>query len=210
MYRHDSILHHISSSMMSRNLYGLHFLQLLAFLCESHIHSLMNVLRYCNLDESQQREDSLICHSALERLSKTWELDYMSYIVLRMFENTMVVALEDPKRYRIEMAFSRGADLSPLEFVHLASSCCGMNLKIEVIESIRITMVKLLHCIRNTLPIMGPERLQEVGSYLTLEKMENIIRPFTMPAEDFPPPAIPQGFSGYFRSAGMLECLVNL
>lgn len=57
---------------------------------ESHIHSLMNVLRYCNLDDSLQREPSLICHNSLERLYKTKELDYMSYIVLRMFENTEV------------------------------------------------------------------------------------------------------------------------
>lgn len=27
----------------------------------------------------------------------------------------MQVALEDPKRFRLEMTFSRGADLSPLE-----------------------------------------------------------------------------------------------
>ena len=53
----------------------------------------MNVLRYCNLDESLQGEDSLVCQSALERLYKTKELDYMSYIVLRMFENTEVVIL---------------------------------------------------------------------------------------------------------------------
>lgn len=57
---------------------------------ESHIHSLMNVLRYCNLDESLQGEESLICQNALERLCKTKELDYMSYIVLRLFENTEV------------------------------------------------------------------------------------------------------------------------
>lgn len=61
----------------------------------------------------------------------------------------------------------------------------------------------------HTLPIMGPERLQEVGSYLTLEKMEMMIRPFAMPAEDFPPPATPAGFSGYF-SKSVLERLVNL
>ena len=53
----------------------------------------MNVLRYCNLDESLQGEDSLVCQNALERLYKTKELDYMSYIVLRMFENTEVVIL---------------------------------------------------------------------------------------------------------------------
>ncbi|KAK2417894.1 Phosphoglycerate mutase family protein [Trifolium repens] len=55
---------------------------------ESHIHSLMNVLRYCNLDESLQGEESLVIHNALDRLCQTKELDYMSYIVMRMFENT--------------------------------------------------------------------------------------------------------------------------
>ncbi|GAB2268686.1 Inositol hexakisphosphate and diphosphoinositol-pentakisphosphate kinase vip2 [Dionaea muscipula] len=159
----------------------------LYFTSESHIHSLMNVLRYCNLDESLQGEDSLVCHGALERLFRTKELDYMSYVVLRMFENTEV-ALEDPKRFRIEMTFSRGADLSPLENNDIDASW--------------------LH--EHTLPIMGPERLQEVGSYLTLEHMERMVRPFAMPAEDFPPPATPHGFSGYFSKSAVLERLVNL
>lgn len=65
--------------------------------------------------------------------------------------------------------------------------------------------------LEHTLPIMGPERLQEAGSYLTLEKMEKLLRPFAMPAEDFPPPITPQAFSGHFsRSVGVLERLVNL
>ncbi|XP_038725484.1 inositol hexakisphosphate and diphosphoinositol-pentakisphosphate kinase VIP1-like isoform X7 [Tripterygium wilfordii] len=161
----------------------------LYFTSESHIHSLMNVLRYCNLDESLHGEDSLICDNALERLHKTKELDYMSYIVLRMLEN-IEVSLDDPKRFRIEMTFSRGADLSPLEK--------NDNEAISLHQE-------------HTLPIMGPERLQEVGSYLTLEKMEKMVRPFAMPAEDFPPPSTPAGFSGYFsKSASVLERLVNL
>lgn len=61
----------------------------------------------------------------------------------------------------------------------------------------------------HTLPINGPERLQEIGSYLTFKKMEEMIRPFAMPAEDFPPPATPAGFSGYF-SKSVLDRLVNL
>ncbi|KAK4477635.1 hypothetical protein RD792_016874 [Penstemon davidsonii] len=161
----------------------------LYFTSESHIHSLMNVLRYCNLDESLKGEPSLVCDSALERLYRTKELDYMSNIVLRLFENTEV-ALEDPKRFRLEMTFSRGADSSPLE----GNDSEAVSLHQE-----------------HTLPIMGPERLQEVGSYLTLEMMEKMIRPFAMPEEDFPPPTIPQGFSGYFsKSASVLERLVNL
>ncbi|XP_071916555.1 inositol hexakisphosphate and diphosphoinositol-pentakisphosphate kinase VIP2-like isoform X3 [Coffea arabica] len=161
----------------------------LYFTSESHIHSLMNVLRYCNLDESLQGEDSLVCDNALERLLRTKELDYMSYIVMRMFENTEV-SLEDPQRFRIELTFSRGADLSPLE----KDDSGAASLRQE-----------------HTLPIMGPERLQEVGSYLTMEKMEKMIRSFAMPAEDFPPPSTPQGFSGYFsKSAAVLERLANL
>lgn len=161
----------------------------LYFTSESHIHSLMNVLRYCNLDESLQGEESLVCLSALERLFKTKELDYMSYIVLRMFENTEQVAQDDPKRFRIELTFSRGADLSPLE-----------NKDSEA---------NWLHQ-EHTLPIMGPERLQEAGSCLTFEKMEDMFRPFAMPAEDFPPPITPIGFTGYFsKSTAVLERLVN-
>ncbi|XP_022740436.1 inositol hexakisphosphate and diphosphoinositol-pentakisphosphate kinase VIP2-like isoform X1 [Durio zibethinus] len=161
----------------------------LYFTSESHIHSLMNVLRYCNLDESLQGEASLVCQTALERLYKTKELDYMSYIVIRMFENTEV-ALEDPTRFRIELTFSRGADLSPLEMKDSKAASLHQE---------------------HTLPIMGPERLQEVGSCLTLEKMQKMIRPFAMPAEDFPPSSTPAGFSGYFsKSASVLERLVNL
>lgn len=32
-----------------------------------------------------------------------------------LISNKLQVALEDPKRFRIELTFSRGADLSPLE-----------------------------------------------------------------------------------------------
>jgi hypothetical protein len=38
------------------------------------------------------------------------------FLVFLFFKKlTLQVALEDPKRFRIEMTFSRGADLSPLE-----------------------------------------------------------------------------------------------
>ncbi|KAJ1285668.1 hypothetical protein BS78_03G295200 [Paspalum vaginatum] len=139
----------------------------LYFTSESHIHSLMNVLRYCNLDESLNGEEGLVCRSSLDLLFKTQELDYMSYIVLRMFENTEV-PLEHPKRFRIEMTFSRGADISSLESGGSKASLLPDD---------------------HTMPIMEPERLQEVGSYITLDKFDKMTRPFAMPAEDFPPAA---------------------
>ncbi|KAG0463585.1 hypothetical protein HPP92_019654 [Vanilla planifolia] len=171
----------------------LHVRTRLYFTSESHIHSLVNVLRYCNMDESLQGEDSIVCHNALERLFKTRELDYMSYIVLRMFENTEV-HLEDPKRFRIEMTFSRGADLSPLEDSNTDGEAALLRQE-------------------HTLPIMGPERLQEVGAYLTLEKMEKMLRPFAMPAEDFPPLQAPQPqspYEYYSKTGSVLERWLHL
>lgn len=46
--------------------------------------------------------------------------------------------------------------------------------------------------------IMEPERLQEVGSYLTLDKFDKMTRPFAMPAEDFPPAAPSQSLAVRF------------
>lgn len=46
---------------------------------------------------------------------------------------------------------------------------------------------------------------------MTLDKLEKLVRPFAMPAEDFPPATTPQGFSGLFmKGGGVLERLVNL
>lgn len=136
----------------------------------------------------------------------------------------MQVALEDPKRFRVEITFSRGADLSPLEVKWVEPELSSTRLNSVNLLWVRVPCLTFvlnfwqrddseaiwLHQ-EHTLPIMGPERLQEVGSCLTLEMMEKMIRPFAMPAEDFPPPSIPQGFSGYFsKSAAVLERLVNL
>ncbi|KAL3676691.1 hypothetical protein R1sor_026639 [Riccia sorocarpa] len=156
----------------------------LYFTSESHIHALINVLRYCNLDESLSGESSLVSNEALLRLFETQELDYLTHVVLRMYENT-AVPLEDTKRFRIELMFSSGAAISPLQVSPRNRD--------------------------HTLPVLAPEALQEDGSYVTFDTLEKMIRPFAMPAEDFPPATIPQGFSGLFaKGGGVLERLVNL
>lgn len=62
----------------------------LYFTSESHIHSLINVLRYCHLDEKLAGQEPLISDEALHRLYETKELDYLTHIVLRLYENTEV------------------------------------------------------------------------------------------------------------------------
>lgn len=93
---------------------------------ESHIHSLINVIRYCQLDDSPKGEPGLVANEGLKRIFETKELDYLTHVVLRMYENT-AVPLDDSRRFRIELMFSSGAALSPLEvsiFVLLGLTLC--------------------------------------------------------------------------------------
>jgi hypothetical protein len=62
----------------------------LYFTSESHIHSLINVLRYCHFDDKLRDQEPLISEEALQRLYETKELDYLTHIVLRLYENTEV------------------------------------------------------------------------------------------------------------------------
>eukprot|EP00803_Ostreobium_quekettii_P004618 evm.model.scf_439.9 EVM.evm.TU.scf_439.9 scf_439:61654-74618(+) len=86
------------------------------FTSESHIHALVNVLRYCHsgLDDAQP----LVCESGLNILTNTPELDYLSHIVFRMYENQQV-PFNDPKRFRVEILFSPGAAYNPFEVMPL-------------------------------------------------------------------------------------------
>ncbi|RVW23942.1 Inositol hexakisphosphate and diphosphoinositol-pentakisphosphate kinase VIP2 [Vitis vinifera] len=175
----------------------------LYFTSESHIHSLMNVLRYCNLDDSLLGEDSLVCDNALERLYRTKELDYMS-------------SSGRPEKIPHRDDFSRGTSL--------AWGCSYTNCPSTYNRWISFLVPGLVGLGGEGMEMswvarsgggvgthaanQWPRKAAEVGSYLTLEKMEKMVRPFAMPAEDFPPPSTPQGFSGYFsKSASVLERL---
>jgi hypothetical protein len=55
------------------------------FTSESHIHSLVNILRHEHLDGK-----SLLSDEARARLDSTTEFDYLTQIVFRMYENKLV------------------------------------------------------------------------------------------------------------------------
>lgn len=114
-----------------------------------------------------------------------------------MFDN-MEVAQEDPRRFHLELTYIHGAGLSPLE-ASPRFHCATLIIHTHT------------HDRDHTLPIMGPKRLQDVDSCLTLDRLENMMCPFAMPVEDFPLVVTAQSFSGLFtKSDGALECIVNL
>lgn len=85
------------------------------FTSESHCHSLVNVLRYCQLGPEAL---GLVSEAGQQRLHDSLELDYMTHIVFRMFERKSL-ALTDPGRFRVEILFSPGAAHDPYAIVPL-------------------------------------------------------------------------------------------
>ena len=87
------------------------------FTSESHCHSLVNVIRYCQLGLGVDAE-GLVSEMGQHRLHEALELDYMTHIVFRMFERKSL-ALNDPGRFRVEILFSPGAAHDPYAIVPL-------------------------------------------------------------------------------------------
>ena len=87
------------------------------FTSESHCHSLVNVLRYCQLGLDPGAQ-GLLSEAGQRLLHANLELDYMTHIVFRMFERKSL-ALDDPGRFRVEILFSPGAAHDPYAIVPL-------------------------------------------------------------------------------------------
>lgn len=86
----------------------------LYFTSESHLHTLINVLRYCGSDKSA----SPLSDEGLAVLAEAPELCYLTQVIFRLFEDTRREA-DDPKRYRVEVLFSPGATATPMHMAEL-------------------------------------------------------------------------------------------
>mmetsp|Transcript_36118 Transcript_36118/g.91148 ORF Transcript_36118/g.91148 Transcript_36118/m.91148 type:complete len:1152 (-) Transcript_36118:379-3834(-) len=82
------------------------------FTSESHIHSLVNVLRFCHLGRSE--ENPIIGEKGEDVLAAALEKDYLTQIVFQLYENKRV-PVDDPKRFRVELSFSDGSAISPFD-----------------------------------------------------------------------------------------------
>jgi len=83
------------------------------FTSESHMHALANLLRYATLREScEQKGPPIVSDKGSAVMDTFSELDYVSHIVIRMFEKKDE-PIDSPKRFRIMVLFSPGANSSP-------------------------------------------------------------------------------------------------
>lgn len=76
------------------------------FTSESHIHGILNVLRYGYSSNGLRA----VTEDGMRALDEVPEYDYLSHILLRLFENDMY-DINDPRRFRVELSFSPGCTI---------------------------------------------------------------------------------------------------
>jgi len=111
------MINHQYSADLPINTMGRRVRTRLYFTSESHLHTLLNVLRFASSDPSSKATNPLSL-KGIEIVSNAPELCYLTQIVIRLFENTSKDE-NDPKRFRIEIFFSPGATATPLHMSEL-------------------------------------------------------------------------------------------
>ena len=80
----------------------------LYFTSESHLHTVLSVLRFCSSEDQR----SVLSKEGISIINSTPELCYLTQIILRVFEDARR-PMDDPKRFRVEILFSPGATATP-------------------------------------------------------------------------------------------------
>jgi len=102
----------------------------LYFTSESHLHTLLNIMRF-----SPSSEKRLISDKGADLIGAAPELCYLTQIIIRLFENTEKDA-NDPKRFRIEILFSPGATATPSHMSELKRDLDSSRFDTEALQII--------------------------------------------------------------------------
>jgi len=86
----------------------------LYFTSESHLHTMLNVMRFGGSDAQK----CILSEHGLKILSAAPEFCYLTQILIRLFEDPRR-DMEDPRRYRVEILFSPGATATPMHMAEL-------------------------------------------------------------------------------------------
>mmetsp|Transcript_22661 Transcript_22661/g.53512 ORF Transcript_22661/g.53512 Transcript_22661/m.53512 type:complete len:363 (+) Transcript_22661:2245-3333(+) len=89
----------------------------LYFTSESHLHTLINVLRFAaptgNSCPGNRCSSAVLSPYGMDFLNESKEVCYLTQVVIRLFEDTGR-RMSDPRRYRVEILFSAGATGTPI------------------------------------------------------------------------------------------------
>jgi hypothetical protein len=99
---------------MNINTMGRRIRTRLYFTSESHLHTVLSVLRFANAEGCK----SILSERGIRIINSTPELCYLTQIILRVFEDSSK-DIADPRRFRVEIQFSPGATATPFHLHEL-------------------------------------------------------------------------------------------
>ena len=89
----------------------------LYFTSESHLHTLINVLRFagddCPSGSTSNCSSPVLSPYGMDFLNESKEVCYLTQVVIRLFEDTSR-RMSHPRRFRVEILFSAGATGTPI------------------------------------------------------------------------------------------------
>lgn len=107
----------------------------LYFTSESHLHSLLNVLRFPSARKGCV--PSPLSHNGQHILADSSELCYLTQVVIRLFED-INKHKDDPKRFRVEILFSPGATATPLHMAEMHRDNDATRFETEKLQMVSI------------------------------------------------------------------------
>lgn len=125
----------------------------LYFTSESHLHTLLNVMRF-----PREGDPCALSTEGLELLDSVKELSYLTQVVIRLFEDS-----QQPGRLRCELSFSPGANICPYK-----DNACEIAPYITINKSIRCD--QMLLCLDNAISA-GDEEEGVAESFLEEKKI---------------------------------------
>ena len=105
----------------------------LYFTSESHLHTLLNVLRFTYNDP--RSSSFALSKRGRDIVDRTPELCYLTQIVFRLFEDPKK-DIHDPKRFRLEILFSPGATATPLHMAEMDRDLDNSRFETDPLELI--------------------------------------------------------------------------
>ena len=105
----------------------------LYFTSESHLHTLLNVLRFTYNDP--RSSSFALSKRGRDIVDRTPELCYLTQIVFRLFEDPKK-DINDPKRFRLEILFSPGATATPLHMAEMDRDLDNSRFETDPLELI--------------------------------------------------------------------------
>lgn len=105
----------------------------LYFTSESHLHTLLNVLRFTYNDP--RSSSFALSKRGCDIVDRTPELCYLTQIVFRLFEDPKK-DINDPKRFRLEILFSPGATATPLHMAEMDRDLDNSRFETDPLELI--------------------------------------------------------------------------